>query len=172
MLEVCGQIHVSQDTNQCQTSVHTGCLKLLYNVNMTANITPTMAFTYCTACYTWIGRRVSTLQGHHYCPAVSERSYLHTQPASTDEGTEYWKQPPSAAGGSVSCCGTRLMHIATTTTQPCREETCLSGDMEQVVYAGNRNEDTQDQVLIDKTGLPWQWIKLKNTIEVDNENRM
>jgi len=148
------------------------CVKLLYYINVTGSRTPTIAFIYCTACYTWIGRRVSTLQGHPYCPAVIEGSYLQTQPASTEEGTQYWKQPPSAAGGSVPYCATRLMHIATTTTQPCREETWPSGDMEQAVCAGNRNGDTKDKALIDRTGLLWQWIKFKNTTEVDNENTM
>lgn len=171
-MEVCGEIHVSQDRNQCQTRVNMGCMKLLYYVNMIGNRTPTMTFIYCTVYYTWIGRRVSTLQGHPYCPAVIEGSYLQRQPASTAEGTEYWKQPPSAAGGSVSCGATRLMHIAKTTTQPCREEIWLSGDMEQAACAGNRKEDTKNQALIDRTGLPWQWIKLKNTTEVDNENNV
>ena len=123
-------------------------------------------------CYTRTGRRVSTLQGNPYCPAVIEGSYLQTQRAST-EGTEYWEQPPSAAGGSIL-----LFYKANAysndniTTQPCKEETWLSGDMEQAVCAGNINEDTKDQALIDRTGLPWQWIKLKNTTEVDNENTM
>jgi hypothetical protein len=86
---VCGQICVSQDRNQCQALVNMGCMNLLYNFNITGNRTTTMAFIYCTACYTWIGRHISTLQGHPYCPAVIEGSCLQTQPANTEEGTEY-----------------------------------------------------------------------------------
>jgi hypothetical protein len=87
-MEVCGQIHVSQERNQCQARVNMFCMKLFYYVNMTGNRTLTMIFIYRTVWCTWIGRRVSTLQGHPYCPAVIEGPYLQTQRAST-EGTEY-----------------------------------------------------------------------------------
>jgi hypothetical protein len=85
-MEVCGEIHVSQDRNQCQARVNLGFVKLLYYVNMTGN--RTIAFIYCTACYTWVGRRVSTLQGHPYCPAVI-KARTYRQPANTEEGTEH-----------------------------------------------------------------------------------
>jgi hypothetical protein len=74
-MDVCGQIYVSQDRNQCQARGNMGCIKLLYNVNMTASRTPAMAFIYCTACYTLTDTRISTLQGPYYCPAATEGSY-------------------------------------------------------------------------------------------------